>query len=208
MLNNQKYSIDPDQILQIIFLGENCPKKENMKKKNVQNKKANSTFFQLHFWLSGGQLYISPMISSLLVIGKCSAEECLAFYKSSILDTPRSFFVRWLGVSALVMREQGQTGQLPKAQSPKSKPARRVASKESGLNRGQSYYTYISFSQEYLMGNPENLLKGKTALEKLWLTLKYIPMFSLTVFFRVGTAVPKVGSYKCRRTNHCLLHTR
>ena len=50
------------------------------------------------------------------------------------------------------------------------------------------------------MGNPENLLKGKTALEKLWLTLKYIPMFSLTVFFRVGTAVPKVGSYKCRRT--------
>ena len=47
------------------------------------------------------------------------------------------------------------------------------------------------------MGNPENLLKNKTALEKLLLTLKYIPLFSLTAFFRVGTGVPKVGSYKC-----------
>ena len=47
------------------------------------------------------------------------------------------------------------------------------------------------------MGNPENLLKNKTAMEKLLLTLKYIPLFSLTAFFRVGTGVPKVGSYKC-----------
>ena len=29
------------------------------------------------------------------------------------------------------------------------------------------------------MGSPENLLKGKTAIEKL----KYIPMFSFTAFF-------------------------
>ena len=33
------------------------------------------------------------------------------------------------------------------------------------------------------MGSPENLLKGKTAIEKLGLTLKYIPMFSFTAFF-------------------------
>ena len=44
------------------------------------------------------------------------------------------------------------------------------------------------------MGNPENLLKGKTAIEKLLLTLKYIPLFSITAFFRVGAGVPKVGS--------------
>ena len=58
------------------------------------------------------------------------------------------------------------------------------------------------------MGNPENLLKGKTAIEKLGLTLQFIPMFSLTAFFRVGSGVPKVRSYKCRRHNHrcyCLL---
>ena len=74
------------------------------------------------------------------------------------------------------------------------------------IPRLQQYFiSYISFSQEYLMGNPENLLKGKTGIEKLWLTLKYIPMFSLTAFFRVGTGVPKVGSCKCRRTNHCLM---
>ena len=42
------------------------------------------------------------------------------------------------------------------------------------------------------MGEPENLLKGKTAFEKLLIVLKYIPMFSLTAFFRVGTGVPKV----------------
>ena len=43
------------------------------------------------------------------------------------------------------------------------------------------------------MGNPENLLKGKTAIEKLGLTLQFIPMFSLTAFFRVGSGVPKVS---------------
>ena len=48
------------------------------------------------------------------------------------------------------------------------------------------------FTQEYLMGEPENLLKGKTAVEKLLIVLKYIPMFSLTAFFRVGAGVPKV----------------
>ena len=42
------------------------------------------------------------------------------------------------------------------------------------------------------MGEPENLLKGKTAFEKLLIVLKYIPMFSLTAFFRVGSGVPKV----------------
>ena len=75
----------------------------------------------LHLWLSGGPLYLSTILSSLLVIGKCSAEE-------------------------------------------------------------------------YLMGNPENLLKDKSAVGKFWLTLKYIPLFSLTAFFRVGAGVIKVGS--------------
>ena len=75
----------------------------------------------LHLWLSGGPLYLSTILSSLLVIGKCSAEE-------------------------------------------------------------------------YLMGNPENLLKDKSALQKLWLTLKYIPLFSFTAFFRVRAGVIKVGS--------------
>ena len=75
----------------------------------------------LHLWLSGGPLYLSTILSSLLVIGKCSAEE-------------------------------------------------------------------------YLMGNPENLLKDKSAVGKFWFTLKYIPLFSLTAFFRVGAGVVKVGS--------------
>ena len=75
----------------------------------------------LHLWLSGGPLYLYTILSSLLVIGKCSAEE-------------------------------------------------------------------------YLMGNPENLLKDKSAVGKFWLTLKYIPLFSLTAFFRVGAGVVKVGS--------------
>ena len=78
----------------------------------------------LYLWLSGGQLYLAPILSSLLVIGKCSAEE-------------------------------------------------------------------------YLTGKPENLLAGKSALEKLWLTVKYIPLFSLTAFFRVGAGVIKVIAVPC-----------
>ena len=74
----------------------------------------------LHLWLSGGPLYLFTILSSLLVIGKCGAEE-------------------------------------------------------------------------YLMGNPENLLKDMNALGKLWLTIKYIPLFSLTALFRVGAGVVKVG---------------
>ena len=73
----------------------------------------------LYLWLSGGELYLAPILSSLLVIGKCGGEE-------------------------------------------------------------------------YLIGKPENLLAGKSALEKLWLTIKYIPLFSLTAFFRVGAGVIKV----------------
>ena len=73
----------------------------------------------LYLWLSGGQLYLTPILSSLLIIGKCSAEE-------------------------------------------------------------------------YLTGKPENLLAGKSAVEKLWLTVKHIPLFSLTAFFRVGAGVIKV----------------
>ena len=74
----------------------------------------------LHLWLSGGPLYLFTILSSLLVIGKCSAEE-------------------------------------------------------------------------YLMGNPENLLKDMNAMGKIWLIIKYIPLFSLTALFRVGAGVVKVG---------------
>ena len=74
----------------------------------------------LHLWLSGGPLYLFTILSSLLVIGKCGAEE-------------------------------------------------------------------------YLMGNPENLLKDMNAMGKLWLIIKYIPLFSLTALFRVGAGVVKVG---------------
>ena len=45
-----------------------------------------------------------------------------------------------------------------------------------------------------------NLLKDKTAMEKLWLVLKCAPLFSLNTFFRVGSAVPKVDkvfTFKC-----------
>ena len=37
-----------------------------------------------------------------------------------------------------------------------------------------------------------NLLKDKTAMEKLRLVLRCVPLFSLNTFFRVGSAVPKV----------------
>ena len=50
-------------------------------------------FFQLHFWLSGGQLFISPMISSLVVIGKCSAEVCFSqFISQAEFNTFKYFF--------------------------------------------------------------------------------------------------------------------
>ena len=50
-------------------------------------------FFQLHFWLSGGQLFISPMISSLVVIGKCSAEVCFSqFISEAEFNTFKYFF--------------------------------------------------------------------------------------------------------------------
>ena len=58
----------------------------------------------LHLWVSGGPLYLAPILSSLLVIGKVNAEI-------------------------------------------------------------------------YLSADPENLMKGKSFLQKLLLTLKYIPLF-------------------------------
>ena len=41
-------------------------------------------------------------------------------------------------------------------------------------------------SEIYLSDEPENLLKGKSFLQKLLLTMRYIPLFGLTAFFRVG----------------------
>ena len=49
-------------------------------------------------------------------------------------------------------------------------------------------------AENYLMTGPENMLEGKTFVAKLFLISKYLPLFSLTAFFRVGAGVVKVGS--------------
>ena len=72
----------------------------------------------LHLWVSGGPLFLTPILSSLLVIGKVNAEM-------------------------------------------------------------------------YLSDEPDNLMKGKSFLQKLLLTLKYVPLFSSTAFFRVGCGIIK-----------------
>ena len=44
-------------------------------------------------------------------------------------------------------------------------------------------------AETYLSDEPENLMKGKTFLEKLLLTLKHIPFFAVTAFFRIGCVI-------------------
>ena len=46
-------------------------------------------------------------------------------------------------------------------------------------------------AEMYLSDAPEDLMKGKSFLQKLWLTLKYVPLFSSTAFFRVGCGILK-----------------
>ena len=41
-------------------------------------------------------------------------------------------------------------------------------------------------AETYLSDEPENLMKDKSFLEKLLLTLKHIPFFAVTAFFRIG----------------------
>ena len=72
----------------------------------------------LHIWVSGGPLFLAPIASSLLIIGKVNAEA-------------------------------------------------------------------------YLSSPPKNLLEGKTFLEKLKLTTKFLPLFISTTFFRVGSGMIK-----------------
>ena len=72
----------------------------------------------LHLWVSGRPLFVSPILSSLLVIGKVNAEI-------------------------------------------------------------------------YLSDEPDNLMKGKSFLQKLLLTLKYVPLFTSTAFFRLGCGILK-----------------
>ena len=72
----------------------------------------------LHIWVSGGPLFLGPIGSSLLVIGKVNAEA-------------------------------------------------------------------------YLASPPKNLLEGKTFLEKLKVTSKFLPLFISTTFFRVGSGMIK-----------------
>ena len=76
----------------------------------------------LNFWMQGGALFISPILSSILVIGKTEAEN-------------------------------------------------------------------------YLSDNPENRLKGKSFLEKLKLVLYHLPLFCLTVLFRVGSGPIKITNH-------------
>ena len=72
----------------------------------------------LHLWVSGGPLFHTPILSSLLVLGKVNAEI-------------------------------------------------------------------------YLADEPDDLMKGKSFLQKFTLTLKYVPLFSSTAFFRVGCGIIK-----------------
>ena len=72
----------------------------------------------LHLWVSGGPLLHTPILSSLLVLGKVNAEI-------------------------------------------------------------------------YLADEPDDLMKGKSFLQKFTLTLKYVPLFSSTAFFRVGCGIIK-----------------
>ena len=72
----------------------------------------------LHLWVSGHPLFVTPILSSLLVIGKVNAEM-------------------------------------------------------------------------YLSDEPDNLMKGKSFLQKLLLTLKYVPLFTSTAFFRLGCGILK-----------------
>ena len=75
----------------------------------------------LHIWIKGGPLFVSPILSSILIIGKISTEF-------------------------------------------------------------------------YLISEPENLLQEKSFLEKLKLIAKYMPLFTLTAFFRLGSSITKDSS--------------
>ena len=75
----------------------------------------------LHIWINGGPLFISPLLSSLLIIGKVSTEF-------------------------------------------------------------------------YLVSEPENLLQGKSFLEKLKLVAKHLPLFTLTAFFRLSSSIVKCSA--------------
>ena len=45
------------------------------------------------------------------------------------------------------------------------------------------------------MTGPTNLLEGKTFSTKLLLIAKFLPIFSLTAFFRIGSGVVNVLNY-------------
>ena len=45
------------------------------------------------------------------------------------------------------------------------------------------------------MTGPTNLLEGKTFSTKLLLIAKFLPVFSLTAFFRIGSGVVNVLNY-------------
>ena len=66
------------------------------------------------------------------------------------------------------------------------------------LTRGQLYLSVMISSivviskvavENYLMSGPEDLLKDKSFKEKIALVLRFLPLFSLTAFFRSGSFV-------------------
>jgi hypothetical protein len=50
-------------------------------------------------------------------------------------------------------------------------------------------------AENYLMAGPENLLADKPLHERIALTLRYMPVFALTAFFRCGAGVVNVLNY-------------
>ena len=50
-------------------------------------------------------------------------------------------------------------------------------------------------AENFLTTGPKDLLQGKPFLEKLFLVLKYLPVFLLTALFRVGTGAVNIINY-------------
>ncbi len=50
-------------------------------------------------------------------------------------------------------------------------------------------------AENYLMAEPENLLANKSFIDRIKLTLRFMPVFGLTAFFRCGAGVVNVLNY-------------
>ena len=50
-------------------------------------------------------------------------------------------------------------------------------------------------AENYLMANPNNLLAKASFCQRIMLTLRFMPVFTLTAFFRIGASVVNVLNY-------------